>query len=201
MKEVKFFLLIGLIVLTLISYNNCFQVYAHGEGEEEEATNDVSAGEEYIQQKTWINSYGDPAFHDDKIKVLGDIQPGLGVLMQEIGRRFTALFYAARGGNWDLARYQLNELLEALEVGEITRPNRKDALVSFEENFVGDKDNPAPGTLYDAINKKNFKAFKRSFKSAIDGCNACHASTGHGFIKYKLPRRSEIPVSFFPVRE
>lgn len=108
----------------------------------------------YTQIRDWINSYGDPSFNDDKIKILADIQPGLGIIMQEIGRRFTAIFYAARGGNWDLANYELKELREAQEVAEITRPKRKDALISFEESFLGSEENPQEGTLQDAINKR-----------------------------------------------
>lgn len=153
--------------------------------------------ETYTQVHDWINSYGSPDFNDDKLKVLGDIQPGLGVIMQEIGRRFTAIFYAARGGNWDLANYQLKELREAQEVAEVTRPNRKDALISFEESFLGGEEDAAEGTLQDAINKKNFVAFNRSFKSAIGGCNGCHQSNGFPFIKYRLPKNSELPLQFF----
>ncbi|MBI3590047.1 MAG: hypothetical protein HY094_01555 [Candidatus Melainabacteria bacterium] len=153
--------------------------------------------EAYTQVQTWINNYGDPNFSDDKLKVLGDIQPGLGVIMQEIGRRFTAIYYAARAGNWDLASYELKELREAQEVGEITRPKRKEALVAFEESFLGGAENPSEGTLQDAINKKNFLAFNKSFKSAIGGCNGCHQSTGFSFIKYRLPVKSELPLQFF----
>ena len=157
----------------------------------------LAFAETYIQAHDWINSYGDSNFNDDKIKVLGDIQPGLGTVMQEIGRRFTAIFYAARAGNWDLANYELKELREIQEVGEITRPNRKDALISFEENFLGFDKDPQEGTLQNAINKKNFAEFNRSFKSAIAGCNGCHQSTGFSFIKYKLPAKSELPLQFF----
>ena len=153
--------------------------------------------EAYTQVHDWVNSYGDPNFNDDKIKVLGDIQPGLGVIMQEIGRRFTAIFYAARSGNWDLANYELKELREAQEVAEITRPKRKDALISFEDSFLGGEEDAAEGTLQDAINKKNFLAFNKSFKSAVDGCNGCHQSNGFPFIKYKLPKSSELPLQFF----
>ena len=151
----------------------------------------------YTQVQTWINSYGDSNFTDDKLKVLGDIQPGLGVIMQEIGRRFTAIFYAARAGNWELANYELKELREAQEVAEITRPKRKDALISFEESFLGGEKDTVEGTLQDAINKKNFIAFNKSFKSAVNGCNGCHQSTGFPFIKYRLPAKSELPLQFF----
>ncbi len=157
--------------------------------------------ETYTQVQTWINSYGDPNLNDDKLKVLADLQPGLGVIMQEIGRRFTAIYFACRAGNWDLANYELKELREAQEVGEITRPKRKEALISFEEEFLGSAENPKEGTLQDAINKKNFLVFNRSFKSAIGGCNDCHKSTGFSYIKYKLPKSSELPLEFFLEKE
>lgn len=150
----------------------------------------------YTQARDWINSYGDPNFNDDKIKVLADIQPGTGVLMQELARRFTALFHAARGGNWDLANYQLKEMREVIEVNVVTRPKRKDALESFEESSLGAEENPLEGTLQDVINKKNFVAFNKSFKSAINSCNGCHQASGFGYIKYRLPRSSELPLQF-----
>lgn len=151
----------------------------------------------YTQVRDWINSYSD----EDKFKVLGDIQPGTGVLMQELARRFTALFYAARGGNWDLANYQLKEMREVIDINVVTRPTRKDALESFESSSLGSEENPAAGTLQDAINKKSFLAFKQTFKSAIDGCNGCHQATGFSFIKYKLPPKSELPLQFIQTTE
>ena len=146
----------------------------------------------YTQVRDWINSYSD----EDKFKVIGDIQPGTGVLMQELGRRFTALFHAARGGNWELANYQLKEMREVIDVNVVTRPKRKDALESFEENSLGSEENPLEGTLQDAINKKSFAVFNRSFKSAIDSCNGCHQASGFAYIKYRLPKSSELPLQF-----
>lgn len=147
----------------------------------------------YTQVRDWINSYSD----EDKFKVLGDIQPGTGVLMQELARRFTGLFYAARAGNWDLANYQLKEMREVIDVNVVTRPKRKDALESFEASSLGSEENPEAGTLQDAVNQKSFLAFKQSFKSAIDGCNGCHQASGFSFIKYRLPKSSELPLQFF----
>ena len=147
----------------------------------------------YTQVQTWINSYAS----EDQIKVLADIQPGFGIQMQEIGRRFTAIYNAARGHNWGLAKYQLKELREAAEVAVTTRPKRKDAWVSFEDTYLGDATNPAAGTLQDVVNKENFVAFNKSFKSAIAGCNGCHQASNFPYILYKLPRNSELPLDFF----
>lgn len=202
-SNIKFIAFISMLIFSLFIYtfvyNSQSPIFAN---EEIDVHSDIEieAGEEYVQGETWINSYGNPEFNDDKIRVLGDIQDGTGKLMQEIARRFTALFYSARGGNWDLANYQLKEMREAIEKLTITRPGRKEKLDSFDDSFLGDEEDPAPGTLLEAINNKDFRAFNRSFKGATQGCNSCHQSTGHGFIKYKLPKRSVIPTQFTPVK-
>jgi len=58
---------------------------------------------------------------DEKLKTLTNIQPGLGTVMVEYANRYTNMYYAAKGGNWDLAAYQLKETREIQEVGETTR--------------------------------------------------------------------------------
>ena len=90
---------------------------------------------------------------EEQLKTLAGIQPGLGTVMIEYSTRFTNAYYAAKGGNWDLAAYQLKEALEIQEVGEATRPARADALKTFENAFVGKLD--------DAIKAKDFAAGNR----------------------------------------
>lgn len=134
---------------------------------------------------------------DEQLKKLADIQPGLGTVMIEYSTRYTNTYYAAKGGNWDLAAYQLKEALEIQEVGETTRPSRAAALKAFETTYIT--------PISDAITAKDFTAFKTAFKDGIKGCNACHASqtdsaTGKNFsfIKYKLPKAPLSPLSTKP---
>ncbi|BAK77286.1 hypothetical protein NH8B_2472 [Pseudogulbenkiania sp. NH8B] len=117
---------------------------------------------------------------EQRIDALAEIQPGLGVVMNEIGTRFANLYWAANGGNWGLADYQLKELLEAQEVGEATRPGRAPMLKALEENYL------VP--LQAAINKKDLSQFNPRFAEAERGCNACHTALGYGFIHYHVPR-------------
>jgi len=67
---------------------------------------------------------------------LAEIQPGLGTVMIEYGTRFYIMYYAAKDGNWDLAKYQLKEALEIQEVGETTRPARAPLLKAFEASYL-----------------------------------------------------------------
>ena len=127
---------------------------------------------------------------DDKLKTLAEIQPGLGTVMMEYSARYTNMYYAAKGGNWDLADYQHKEALEIQEVGETTRPARAAGLKAFEDAYM------VP--LAAAIKAKDFAAFDKTFQAGIQGCNGCHAAQGFPFIKYALPSAPSSPLSMQP---
>ncbi|MFI5340997.1 MAG: hypothetical protein ACHQ7N_14315 [Candidatus Methylomirabilales bacterium] len=127
---------------------------------------------------------------DEKLKTLAEIQPGLGTVMIEYGTRYTTAYYAAKGGNWDLAAYQIKEALEIQEVGETTRPGRAQALKAFEKNYLE--------PLNETIKAKDFKKFDKAFKDGIQGCNTCHIGQGFPYIKYQLPKAPISPLSMKP---
>jgi hypothetical protein len=127
---------------------------------------------------------------DEKLTSLAEIQPGLGTIMIEYSSRFTNLYYAAKGGNWKLAGYQLKEALEIQEVGEMTRPKRAKGLKKFEEESLG--------ALSAAIEAKDATAFEAAFTGAVKGCNACHSDEGFDFIVYQLPEAPTSPLKNTP---
>ena len=119
---------------------------------------------------------------ESRINALSSIQPGLGVVMHEIGYRITALYKAANGGNWGLAQYELKELIEAQEVAEVTRPQQAGMLKGFENSSL------VP--LEKAITQKDIKQFNLRFTKVVNACNACHTALGHAYIKYRVPAQS-----------
>jgi hypothetical protein len=127
---------------------------------------------------------------EEKLKTLGDIQPGLGTVMIEYANRFTNAYYAARGGNWGLASYMVKEMREIQEVGETTRPGRADALKAFEKSYLDPLD--------EAIKAKDAKKFATGFKDTVEGCNGCHAGQGFPYIKYQLPKAPASPLAMKP---
>ncbi len=116
-----------------------------------------------------------------RVDALASIQPGLGTVMIEYGNRFTNMYFAAQGGNWALAQYQLKEAIEIQEVGEVTRPGKAAMLSTFEHTYLD--------PLKAAIEAQDWNAFETRFEEAVAGCNACHAATGHPYIEYTLPER------------
>jgi len=120
---------------------------------------------------------------------LSAIQPGLGTVMIEYGRRMGLLWFADQADNWDLAQYQLTEMREIQEVAETTRPARAAALKSFESSFLD--------PLEEQIKAKDKTKFESAYNSAIQGCNSCHGSQtsadwpqGFAFIKVQVPSKS-----------
>jgi hypothetical protein len=117
---------------------------------------------------------------------LSAIQPGLGTVMQEYSRRMALVWTAGQAGNWDMAHYQIIEMREIQETGEITRPPRAQALKAFESNFLDQLDA--------AVMSNDASQFEPAYRAAIQGCNACHLSQtsadfpqGFGFIKVQVP--------------
>ncbi len=109
---------------------------------------------------------------------LWKIQPGLGTVMIEYSNRLSRVWFAVNAGNWDMAKYQLDEMIEIQEVGETTRPKRAPMLKAFEDGYLKPMDA--------AILAKDKAAFTKAFNAAITGCNACHAaSTGTNWASYK----------------
>jgi hypothetical protein len=123
---------------------------------------------------------------DEKIKKLSDLQPGLGTVMMEYSARFTNAYYAAKGGNFDLAVYMFKEMREIQEVGENTRPARAPLLKAFETNYL-DK-------LDAAAQAKNWPQFSKLWPQAVNACNQCHVKSDFAFIQYVLPAAPPAPL-------
>ena len=105
--------------------------------------------------------------------------------MIEYGRRMAQLDDAIKAGNWDMAKYQLDEMIEIQEVGETTRPGRAPALKAFEDGYLT--------PLGQAILAQDNAKATAGMTNLVGGCNACHAaSTGanwssYGYIQIQLP--------------
>lgn len=119
---------------------------------------------------------------ESRVDALASIQPGLGVVMHEMGYRFADVYWAAKGGNWGLAQYQLKELGEAQEVAEVTRPHRADMLKAFESSYL------VP--LGKSIVAKDMESFSKTFMATEQACNACHTALGYAYIQVHV---AEVP--------
>jgi hypothetical protein len=110
---------------------------------------------------------------------LAELQPGLGQLMPMVSERYWTLYYAAKGGNWALADYELRSLRSLWKKMSITRPKYKEMLGDYAQKIFD--------PLEKQIAAKDFAGFERTYRVGIDLANKLHVATDHGEIVWKLP--------------
>jgi hypothetical protein len=124
---------------------------------------------------------------------IAELQPGLGRLMPDVSERYWILYYAARGGNWGLARYCVQQIRALFRVGATTRPQMRRYLEAFDQGHLG--------AIDEAIAKQDFAAFEVAYRKGIDGANAFHAATNHPEIVWQLPPNPPQHLYLGPVDE
>ncbi len=117
---------------------------------------------------------------DLSLDQLAEVQPGMARLMKEVGERYHILYYAAKGGNWQLAKHQLSQVISLHKAGAILRPKYAPDLTTFIQNYL----NP----IGDAIASKDWKKFDELYHKGIEGSNVLHEKYNYGYIRYVLPK-------------
>jgi len=108
----------------------------------------------------------DPAGTSRMSQTLWKIQPGLGSIMIEFNMRMANSWFAAQAGNWNMVRYQVDEMISVQEVAQTTRPKRAEALKKFTAEYLE--------PLMKAAEAKDLTAFNAQYPRSIGGCNSCH---------------------------
>lgn len=103
----------------------------------------------------------------------------LGDIMIITEFRHIKLWYAGRGGNWELVKFELDRISESL---------RKAALLytGIPIEYVTALSQPLMEMRAAAAAKDEAK-FSRAFASFTKGCNSCHMNGGVGFIRIQTP--------------
>lgn len=110
---------------------------------------------------------------------LAELQPGLGQLMPLVGERYWTLYYAAKGGNWALADYELRSLKSLWQKMGTTRPKYKGMLDNYAKKIFD--------PLVQHVAAKNFAEFEKVYMKGIELANTMHVASNHAEIVWKLP--------------
>lgn len=110
---------------------------------------------------------------------LVELQPGLGRLMPEVGRRYWILYYAAQGGNWPLAGHQLRQMRHLFTLAATTRPKMAKHLEAFTHRTLDH--------LEPALQARDWQGFERIFREGIESANRFHQIVQHPEIRWRLP--------------
>jgi hypothetical protein len=111
---------------------------------------------------------------------------GFSAAMQEVGYRYTELYWAGSDGNWDYASYQAAKIGSAIRDGIERRPARAESASRFLEYSLPD--------MEEAIDSHDRDSFMRAFNSFTQSCNSCHESEDVSFITIGRPEDRGSPV-------
>jgi len=113
------------------------------------------------------------------IEDLATVQPGLARIMPEIGTRTWKLYYAAKAGNWPMAKFQWKETKGLFELGAFMRPKHEEAINKYLEEDWSRLEGP--------IKNEDFAAFDSAFEHCVDMANAYHELKDKPYLRWKLP--------------
>jgi len=116
---------------------------------------------------------------DLSLDEIAEMMPGMARLMVEVSGRYWIIYYAAKGGNWDLARHEFSELRKTLRMAAALRPKYGDSLAAFEAECLK--------PIEDTIRANDMSAFEPAFAQATNRANAYHVEFGYDCIEWRLP--------------
>src|SRR3954451_9846056 len=70
------------------------------------------------------------------IDQIAELQPGLGRLMPEVSEAYWYAFYAAKGGNWGLARYYVKKVGSLFKLCAVARPKHGANLDAYKAHTL-----------------------------------------------------------------
>lgn len=112
----------------------------------------------------------------------GEDAPELAFLMGELQRLTHKMALSAAAGNADLAGFYMHECLEQLTKIQTEVPEYEGQPIALLIDRMG---LPVYAPLKAAVTAKpaNKGQLMKGVETIVQGCNACHAATLHGFIR------------------
>ena len=113
------------------------------------------------------------------LEEIASLLPGTGELMASVARSFGSAWYAAEGGNWELAAYFVRRVQGQLRALAVVRPRYRGSIEAFQEEAL------VP--LLRAIDRQDRDAFERAYEAAVERADRYHAEAGHPYIRWRRP--------------
>ena len=121
-------------------------------------------------------------------------KPGFGEFMSGIQAHHSKLWFAGQNENWELADFEVHEIMEAIEDIQKFHAERK------ETQMIG-MIFPPLDSITTAIQQKDPALLKSGYTLLTNTCNTCHRATEHGFIVVKIPDTSPFSNQDFKVNK
>jgi hypothetical protein len=119
-----------------------------------------------------------------KIRALEEQAPGLGEYMTTIQLHAGKLWFAAKGANWELAEYEVDEMKETMEAAKGLGGEKNGVKIASVLDSVLKTQVAA---LEKTVKAKNPGQFQKSYDETLSACNGCHSDAGYKFIQIVRP--------------
>jgi hypothetical protein len=113
--------------------------------------------------------------------------PDLGDIMGAAQFRHFKLWFAGRSQNWELARYEIEQIRRSFEAAANYYPRLEDADLAAKFKVDG---YAALDALKSAVEARSNAKFGAEFDTLTQACNACHRATHFAFIQIQVPTAS-----------
>jgi hypothetical protein len=123
------------------------------------------------------------------IDSLKDQTPGLGEYMSAIQLHISKIWFAGKVSNWDLAKYELNELREAVDGARALHVFRNTVNISAVLESV---EQTQLLQLEQTMKVDKSQHFLNTYNQTISACNGCHQSAGYKFIHIIVPKSEPV---------
>lgn len=112
-------------------------------------------------------------------------KPGFGMIMGNIQRHHSKLWFAGNNQNWALAEFEVHEIKERFDDIEKYQKGRKETeMTTIIKPFLDSLDK--------TIEEKDINQFKNNYRLLTNTCNTCHRANNHEFIEIKIPEIQSI---------
>ncbi|MGI0150251.1 MAG: hypothetical protein ACREDF_12070 [Thermoplasmata archaeon] len=113
------------------------------------------------------------------LEQLAEMQPGMARLMVEYAQRFWTMYYAAKSGNWPLAKYMHSEMMKVGSIVPVVRPKYAEGMGEFEREMME--------PLLAAITASDWTRFEAAYRRAMESSDDFHDRFAKPFIRFRLP--------------
>ncbi len=119
--------------------------------------------------------------NDSLTSLLQAVKPGLGDLMLSVQIHHNKLWFAGKEGNWPLAQFEHDEIMELYQQAQRIETDRKEVKLIPAMIYKQLED------VQSAITKKDEKEFESKFFDLTQACNDCHKNVNYPFNRIKVP--------------
>ena len=115
-----------------------------------------------------------------KTQISSAYKPGLGEFMSGIQVHHEKLWFAGTAENWQLADFEIHEIMEAVDDIKTYAADRPET-----EKIIMLQ--PVIDSLNNSIQQKKLSSFKQNFIMLTNTCNNCHTAVNYNFNKIRIP--------------